>query len=95
MLDPKDSGESGVIARYEMGGTNIFQGYVGLYQKPTLEALTKHFSKNNFSHVLVHSVTPVVTGVLNLELDESKSHLVQMNEAGEWRIIRFWKIPDK
>ena len=84
VIDPLGSGESGVIARYEMGGTTIFRNYIGLYQKPSLEMLTRHFLGGNYSHALVHSVTPDVTGALNLALDENNSHLLEVSYDRIW-----------
>ena len=95
VLDPLGSGESGVIARYEMGGTDIFRSYMGVFQKPTLEALTRHLSPGSYSHILVHSVTPAVTGALNMELGQDKSYLLENNDAKEWRIVRSWKVPGR
>jgi hypothetical protein len=95
VLDPVGTGESGIIARYEMGGTNIFRSYIGLYQKPSLEGIIKHLSKGNFTHILVHSVTPDVTGALNLELAQNKSHLVEADSTGGWRIVRSWQVPGR
>lgn len=47
VLDPKGPGESGAIARYEMGGTGIFRNYIGFYQKATLENYIIPIPKKN------------------------------------------------
>ncbi|MBL6931661.1 MAG: hypothetical protein ISR45_01845 [Rhodospirillales bacterium] len=93
VVDPKGSGESGMITRYEMGGTGIYRGFIGFFQKPTLEILKGHVGSGNYSHILVHSVTPDVTGALNVDLATDQSHLLEIDDTGAWRIIKSWPLP--
>lgn len=95
VLDPKGSGESGVITRYEMGGTDIFRNYIGFFQKATLKGLVKHLSSGKYTHVLVHSLSPDVTSALGLELDAGKSYLLEADGAGGWKVVRSWPVPGR
>lgn len=95
VLDPKGSGESGVITRYEMGGTDIFRNYIGAFQIPSLEVFVHHLSLGNYSHVLIHSVTSDVTDAVNLDLAADSSYLLETTGPGTWRIVRSWQVPGR
>jgi len=91
VLDPKGSGESGVITRYEMGGTGIFRGYIGLFQKPTEKTYSSVFRGGAYSHVLIHSLDTNLLQVLGLELDDETSFLLEKDADQNWHILRSWK----
>mgnify|MGYP007046928193 CR=1 FL=1 len=92
VLDPQGSGESGVIARYELGGMGIYRNYLSAYQDPEEESLRADLT-NNSSHLLVHSLSPVVQNILNLDMDDEHSYLLKNEGNGNWRIIKTWKKP--
>lgn len=94
VLDPKGSGESAAISRYELGGSDIYKTYVSLYQKPSLKSISKLLRDHHFSHILIHSVTSDVTDALNLKLNMKTSYLVEADKSGGWRIVKSWPFPD-
>lgn len=94
VLDPKGSGESAAISRYELGGSDIYKMYVSLYQKPSFKSISQLISKYAFSHILIHSVTPDVTGVLRMELANDQSYLVRGSDKDGWQVVRAWPFPN-
>jgi hypothetical protein len=95
ILDPKGSGESAMIARYEMGGSGIYQSYLGAFHNMSREMLVSHLARGNYSHVLVHSVTPDLTQAVNLDLAGDKAYLLKTDHAKGWRIVQSWQIPGR
>lgn len=93
VFDPKGTGESGVITRYEMGGTDIFQGFTSAFHKPSREGFLRLLSGDKYSHILVYSVTADVTAAVNLDLAADRSYLLAADGAGGWRIVRSWRVP--
>ncbi|MBT4934866.1 MAG: hypothetical protein HOL66_09790 [Rhodospirillaceae bacterium] len=84
-----------MITRYEMGGTGVFRDFIGLFQKPNLEILKGHVGTGSYSHILVHSVTPGVTGTLKVELAKGNSCLLKIDDMGTWRVIKSWPVPGR
>ncbi|MBC8268845.1 MAG: hypothetical protein H8E36_08860 [Rhodospirillaceae bacterium] len=92
VLDPKGSGESGIIARYELGRIGIYRGFLSIFHHPEKEVLRSDLN-TNASHLLVHSLSPVVQEVLALDMDEKHSYLLENDRNGGWRIIKTWEKP--
>ncbi|NQV48829.1 MAG: hypothetical protein HQ504_13740 [Rhodospirillaceae bacterium] len=93
VVDPKGSGESAVIARYEMGGLGILRSYISAYQKQSVEVFTEIFSNGDYSHALIHSVTPDMKEALNLGLTGDNSYLLKTDNGIDWRVVRTWPVP--
>lgn len=93
VLDPTGSGESGVIARFELRGSEIFRGYMGVFQRPSRKQFQSVFQGASYTHVLVHSVIPIMPGIAGLPLAGDMSYLLE-NDKGSWRIVRTWPRSD-
>lgn len=93
VADPLGSGESGEIARYEMGGKGIYRNYFGFYQRMTLERWRGLFSGGKYTHILVHSTSPGLEQATGVKLQKNRSYLLKSDGAGGWLIIREWKYP--
>ena len=76
VADPLGSGESGEIARFEMGGIGIYRSYHAFYQKMTPEGWRKIFSGDVYSHALIHSTSPDLEQAVGMKLQQSRSYLV-------------------
>lgn len=92
IIDPQGSGESGMIARYEMGDGEIYRGFLSIFHNPTKEALRSDLNANA-SHLLVHSLNPLVSEVLAVDMDEKHSYLLENVGNGGWAIIKVWNKP--
>mgnify|MGYP007046926470 CR=1 FL=1 len=93
VVDPGGSGESGVITRYELGGQDIYKGYVGSYHPLEINNFRSSITKQKFSHILVHSPAPVVLEAFGLDMDDNHSYLLEKDGEGGWHIARTWKKP--
>ncbi|MBC8270119.1 MAG: hypothetical protein H8E36_15360 [Rhodospirillaceae bacterium] len=91
VLDPQGSGESGVITRYELGGQGIYKSYLSAYQHVDEDNFRSNLSKANFSHLLIHSLNPVLLKVLSVDMDKNHSYLLEADGKGGWRIIKIWE----
>ena len=93
VLDPKGSGESAVITRYEMATTTAFKGYIGAFHQHSLATFRTIFHERGFSHILVHSWTPEVIQVLGMKLKDHASTLLKSDGKGSWTVQGTWNRP--
>ena len=94
IMDVEGTGESGMVARYEMGGNKLFAGATSLYHKQATSALAQTLNETPFSHLLVHSITPNLRQALGMNLKEDGSYLMKRGESGAWVILKHWPYPD-
>ncbi len=94
VLDPRGTGESGVIARYELGGQEIFRSFQSAFHNLDREEFIAYLKGGNFTHALVHSTKPVQQAVLGPVMDESHSYLLEKVGDGRWQIVKTWAKPD-
>jgi len=93
VLDPKGSGESAVITRYEMATTAALKGYIGAFHQHSLATFRTIFHERGFSHILVHSWTPEVIQVLGMKLKDRASTLLKSDGKGGWTVQGTWNRP--
>ena len=93
VIDPRGSGESAVIVRYELGGDKIYKGYFSAFHDLKEEAFRSTLIHRNNSHLLVHSQKTEWQEVLDVEMDNSHSYLLKARQNGGWKIIKNWKKP--
>ena len=93
VLDPLGTGESAVIARYEMGGTEIYKSYLAVFHPLTVESVANHLLVGKYTHVLLHSVSPDVLGAVNMDLATGSSYLLENDAPGKWHVVRSWQVP--
>ncbi len=91
VVDPRGSGESGVITRYEMAGSSAFKGYLSLFHKAKAENFRSIFFEGRFTHILVHSVTPPLTEATGMTFENGVSYLLAADGKGGWKTVRTWK----
>ena len=93
VLDPRGSGESAVIARFELGGDGIYKSYLSAYHPMEKEKFRSFLIKQNYSHILVYSQKPEWSDVIGTKMDENHSYLLEANGSGGWKAIKDWKKP--
>jgi len=82
VFDPAGSGESALIARYEVGRADALLGYVSVYHDSRASTLTAILRKKSPDNLIVFSTTPEVLAAVGLALDADRSYLLA---AGEQR----------
>ena len=92
ILDPGGSGESAMIARYEVGLSSQMTGYMGAFHRITRRDLEDVLERQRPSFILVHSSTPDVVRVLGREFQPKVSYLLQREGAG-WMQVGAWPYP--
>ena len=93
VLDPKGSGQSAVITRFELGGHDIYRGYAGVHHPKTYDFYQSLLRKKDANHILVHSSAPDMIRILGMELPASNSYLLQSDGRGGWKVNHTWKRP--
>jgi hypothetical protein len=94
VLDPNGSGESGVITRYELGGRiGVFKGFMSAFHKWDKQQLQALVFDQKLTHLLIHTLNPVLIDVVPIQMEENHSYLLKAGEKGEWFIIKIWKQP--
>ena len=93
VLDPRGSGESGVIARYELGTLGVYRGYSALYHPKTLAHFRSILQNRKFTHILAHSSTPEMLQALGRNMQDRVSYLLRADGRGGWEIQHTWKRP--
>ncbi len=90
VVDPRGSGESGVITRFELTDPAVFRGFLSLFHHPDVKYFRGIFASGGYTHILVHSTTPDMLGVLDIALPEDASVLLRRNEMGGWSVAGSW-----
>ena len=93
VIDPQGSGESAIIARYELGGDEIYRGYLSVFHPLKKEEFRSSLNNQDYSHLLVHSQRSEWQDVLSVKMDDSHSYLLEAKRNGGWRIIKNWEKP--
>jgi len=92
-MDLEGSGESGIIARFELGG-DIYLGTTSAYHAQEVADLLKTFNNIKFTHLLLHSITPALLKALGMDLPEDGSYLLKKDGNGSWIILKHWPYPE-
>jgi hypothetical protein len=91
VMDPKGTGEAGVITRYYLDKRGM--PWMSAFHGPTPETIARYLdSVNRGDHVLVHSTWKGMDEVFGQTLDERTSYLFK-REPGEWLLVRVWPKP--
>ncbi|MHC8508479.1 MAG: hypothetical protein ACYYKD_03620 [Rhodospirillales bacterium] len=93
VVDPRGTGESGLITKYEIHGRGNLAGFIGSSSRVQAEDLTRAVSEKQAGYVLVHSVSAAVTAVFGDNLQPRRSYLLQ-GGGGEWTRVGVWPYPD-
>ena len=93
VIDPNGSGESAIIARYELGGDGIYRSYLSVFHAIKKEEFKTTLIDQDYSHLLVHSQRPEWQEVFGVEMDDSNSYLLEAEQNGGWKIIKIWEKP--
>ena len=93
VVDPGGSGESGVIASYEIGERATWSGYVTAFFPNRLEALAKNAKRPGVTVLVVHSLVEGYEDVLGLTLAADRSHMLRKTGPGQWTIVQSWPKP--
>ncbi len=92
VLDPNGSGESGVITRYELGGKiEVFKGFMSAFHKWDKQQLQALLYNQKLTHLLIHTINPVLIDVVSIQMKENHSYLLKADENGKWFTIKIWK----
>ena len=87
--DPRGSGESSVITKFELGDRAQVQGGVSAFSPDKLMPLLAAINKPKITAVLVHSTFDGYETALGLKLKPGQSHLLRRSESG-WRVVKSW-----
>ena len=93
VIDPQGSGESAVIARYELGGDGIYRSYLSVFHAIKTEEFRSSLINQDYSHLLVHSQRSKWREELGVKMDDSHSYLLSIKRNGGWKIIKNWEKP--
>jgi len=94
VIDPNGTGESGLIARFEIHGHATLDGYLGAGQAPTPDSVRDAALNDNTNYVLIHSVTDAVTDVFGEQFAPYTSYLLEKDDAGTWTQLGVWPYPE-
>ncbi len=92
VLDPAGSGESYNIAIYELNGLGKASGYMAAYHKIDRVSLARILSTRKLTHILVHSVNPVIKSAFSVRLRDDISQLLR-KQNGAWVVAAAWPLP--
>lgn len=95
ILDPKGSGESGLMLRYEVSDMTLNFGYRAAFHDMSEKALAEYWQSITTEYVVIHSVTPAIQSVFGANIKEGHSYLLQKSDAGLPKILATWRWPRK
>ncbi len=87
--DPRGSGESSTITRFELGDLAQIQGWVSAFSPDKLKPLLAAINTPKTTAVLVYSTFDGYEAALGLTLQTGRSHLLRRGGSG-WHIVRSW-----
>jgi hypothetical protein len=91
VVDPKGTGEAGVITRYYLYKRG--RGWISAFQGPTPQVIAAYLDQiQPGDHVLVHSNWEGMSDLFGQVLDERTSYLFK-RQPGEWLLVRVWAKP--
>ena len=93
IMDVDGTGESGVIARFEWGGGEMYMGTKSVFHPQKVADITQIFTDVKFSRLLIHSITPALRKALGMNLPEDGSYLLKRDGSGSWVILNHWPYP--
>ena len=77
VLDPEGSGEVYNITAYEMDGLGKANVYLAAYHKIDRRMLESAVSANRLTHILIHSVNPMIEKFFPVNLSKDSSQLLK------------------
>ena len=92
VLDPEGSGEVYNITAYEMDGLGKANVYLAAYHKIDRRMLESAVSANRLTHILIHSVNPMIEKFFPVNLSKDSSQLLKKSKNG-WSVVAKWKRP--
>ena len=95
LLDPTGTGESAVITRFDLGRARGAEqvNHIAAFHDFSAGAVRRELlPERRISHILVHSLSPVIAEVLGIELAPGASYLIQRLPEGGWRVVHSWPI---
>ena len=91
ILDPLGTGESGLIARFDLGKrASEYVGYMAAFNAFSAENVRNALARLDPTHVLVHSVSAELVKALDAQLPDDASHLLEKATNGGWQIVHSW-----
>ena len=95
ILDPRGSGESGLITKYHLGPRfREFIGYFAAFHPFDAESVRLMITTEKPSHILVHSTVPALHEGVGMELPDDASHLLERNDGERWTVVHSWPYPN-
>ena len=92
VLDPRGSGESFIITKFELGKTVKIAGFLSAFQDTRPERLRELMARANPTNILSHSVTQSVPTVFGADIEPGSSYLLGGGD-GAWEIVKTWPHP--
>mgnify|MGYP001498089012 CR=1 FL=1 len=89
ILDPKGSGEVGVITKFRLGREMDYKGVLSAFRTQSLENLDRWLTRSKPDYVLVHSTIPEFYGYFGVSLSANRSYLFKKEEE-IWTEVKSW-----
>jgi hypothetical protein len=92
IADPAGSGESAMIASFELGDRAATTGYISAFTNDRLAQLQRAVAQSEVTVMLVYSTIDGFEGVFGLPLPKGQSHLLRRSD-GRWHLVKSWSRP--
>lgn len=93
VLDPRGSGESGIILRYEVSDKTRDVQFQAAFHDMSEDGLTKLRARLAGTYLVIHSVTPAVQAVFGESLQPGTSYMLRIDHANGIEKIAEWPWP--
>ncbi len=93
VLDPKGSGESGLMLRYEVSDVTLDFGYQAAFHDMSEKAIAKYWQSIRNEYIVIHSVTPAIQSVFGDKIKDGNSYLLQKSDSGLPKVLATWPWP--
>lgn len=93
VLDPKGSGESGVILRYEVSDVTQNVSFRATFHDMSEKTLANFWQSATTEYVVLNSITPAIQAVYGSSIKEGNSYLLQKSDDGTPKILAIWPWP--
>lgn len=91
--DPRGSGESGVITKFELDGGVRVMGWVTAFSPDKLAPLTRAIASPGTTAILVYSTFDGYEAAFGMALAAGRTHLLRRADGGGWKVVKSWLQP--
>lgn len=96
VIDPRGTGESGLITRYHVHGKSKLVAYIGSGQAADAFSVANSIAAVRADHAVVHSSSAGIEAVFGLPFAARTSYLLAQDSTGRWMATESWPYaPDR